>query len=115
MAASSSRLDVIGTNDLARAAFWPMPDSRAVPNLVRYAFIDVPDASAWPDWDAIPMNRWPGLVLRIYHAEPGSPTADALPRLAAWYAGQNARAADVSERNAGCKARPAGEAFQTAP
>jgi hypothetical protein len=180
---ANSRLDVIGANDLARAAFWPMLDSGAVPNLIRYAFIDVPDASAWPDWDAIAdelvaklraatgrdphdkalteladelaaasaefRRRWasrdvhghgsgvmryvhpaagelalgyetfefvtePGLVLRIYHAEPGSLTADALPLLAAWYAGKNPRDADASERDAGCKARPAGEAFQPA-
>jgi transcriptional regulator with XRE-family HTH domain len=168
---ANSRLDVIGANDLARAAFWPMLDSGAVPtNLVRYAFIDVPDASAWPDWDAIAddlvaklraatgrdphdkaltgladelvaaspefRRRWdsrnvlghgsgvmrckhpavgelvlsyetlgfvtePGLVLRIYHAEPGSPTADALPLLATWYAGQNPRDADASHQRWG--------------
>jgi transcriptional regulator with XRE-family HTH domain len=169
---ANSRLDVIGANDLARATFWPMLDSGAVPNLVRYAFIDVPDASAWPDWDALAdelvaklraatgrdphdkalaeltdelaaasdefRRRWasrdvhghghgvmryvhpavgqlalgyetfefvtePGLVLRIYHAEPGSPTADALPQLAAWYADKQTGDADAGERDTGVR------------
>lgn len=147
----NTRLDIIGANDLARAVYWPMFDIQAEPNLARYAFIDVPDASAWPDWDTIAdelvamlragagrdphdralselagelaagsaefRRRWascnvfghahgvvryahpkvgdltlsfetfdfvtePGLVLKIYHAEPGSPTADALALLA---------------------------------
>jgi hypothetical protein len=32
-----------------------------------------------------------GLVLRVYHAEPGSPTADALPLLGTRYAGTDPR------------------------
>jgi len=45
----------------------------------------------------------PGLVLRIYHAEPGSPTADALPQLAAWYADKQTGDADAGERDTGVR------------
>jgi transcriptional regulator with XRE-family HTH domain len=48
----------------------------------------------------------PGLVLKIYHAEPGSPTADALPQLATWYASRKANESDTQERDPGQGAVP---------
>ncbi|WP_432843315.1 helix-turn-helix domain-containing protein [Dactylosporangium sp. CA-092794] len=169
----SPRLDIIGANDLARAAYWPMFEIEAVPNLARYAFLHATgptDTTAWPDWDAIAdqlvsmlrvaaghdphdrgltdlvgelatrsdefRRRWashnvhrhtngvirylhpevgeltlryesfdvaaePGLALKIYNAEPGSPSAEALRLLATWYASRKSPAAEVTARDPG--------------
>ncbi|WP_432832372.1 helix-turn-helix transcriptional regulator [Dactylosporangium sp. CA-092794] len=49
----NARLDIIGANQLARAAYWPMFETAPVPNFARYLFLVTPDATAWPDWDTL--------------------------------------------------------------
>ena len=77
----NSRVDYLAANQLGRALYAPLFDSREQPaNSARFTFLDPAAHEFYVDWERA------AKTIAVYSAEPGSRSAEALDLLASWTA-----------------------------